>query len=127
MSKVSISTPAVRSNAIVDFYNFRQMIIPLLIRAIYIIGSILFIVVPLVTWLNGGDILSGMNNHSVRYNPPHEFAIDTGRQVGIVFLFIVMVVLQLIWRIFCELIRVIFRIHDALQSLDQKVQNVQAP
>ena len=99
-----------------DFFGFKFMITPVFIRIIYLIGAVvitlsaIFIVIATpvsVTTSGGGTTTVG------------------GGILGVLLLAIVsFLVAQLIWRIWMELLIVIFRIHGSLRTIEERGQEV---
>jgi hypothetical protein len=85
-------TPPAKGFNIQDFAYFRYLITPASITVIYIIGAVLITFAALASAI-GGQVLAG---------------------VGILLFG------NLYWRIICEFIMVLFRMNDALQSINRR-------
>lgn len=82
-----------------DFFSFRKMISTTFIQVIYIIGSAAIIIVGLLrilTALNGGDGLEGAG-------------------IGLALL----IFGNIIWRIFCEVWILFFRIAESISNIEK--------
>lgn len=89
--------PAGRSSGfnLGDFLAFRYLITPTFVTVIYVIGAIGITLVSLVTMASGGSN-------------------------GLVGGLLVLVFLNLYWRVILEFVMVLFRMNDALQSIDRR-------
>jgi hypothetical protein len=76
-----------------DFLSFRSMMTPLFIQPIWLAGSAFLILYGLISSLVSGEFLQIL-----------------GALVGIAFGLV-------IWRVCCELLLTLFRIHDALDEI----------
>lgn len=82
-----------------DFFTFREMVSTGIVQILYFVGMVILTV--------GGVAAAIMYRES---DPPLA-------QFGI----LAVLVGNLIWRLFCEGMIVIYRIHDALVSIDRKL------
>lgn len=84
-----------------DYFAFRKMITPALIKALYVIGALSISVVGLITFFTkSGDKTLGING---------------GPLIGILLL----VVGNLVWRVYCELVIIFFSIHERLVGIEK--------
>jgi hypothetical protein len=90
-----------------DFLTFRKLITTPFITIIYLLGAIFITLLALSTIGEG-------------YRAPSYFGIDIGR-IYVYSGFFMLIVGNLLWRVFCELIIVQFRIHDELVSINNKI------
>lgn len=95
------SAPAKEDSTISDFFSFRKMISPILVRIIYIIGLAAITIRGLV-------LLSQVSQY-------HEERIWIG--LGII------VFGNIVWRIICEGLILLFRIHEILRSIEKQQRN----
>lgn len=84
-----------------DFLSFNRMITPLFITILYYVLMVLSILGSLVGMIRGADMPFG------------------GGQI-VFFSLVSLIVSPFMIRLFCELLIVIFKIHDRLVSLDDK-------
>ena len=87
-----------------DFISFRKMITLQVIQIVYIIVAILITLVGLITLFNGN----------------FSYVLPGGALMG----FILIVFGNLLWRIWCELIIVLFRINSTLSNIDSNTRRV---
>jgi hypothetical protein len=83
-----------------DFLKFRWLLTPRLISWLYVIGAVL-----------GGLIILAFGDL---------FGRDFASTVSGTMTFLSLVVFELGWRIYCEYLIILFRIHDSLVSIDAK-------
>ena len=80
-----------------DFFSFRYMITPVVIRVIYILGAVL-ISIGSVGYVTTGILGAG----------------------GLVAAILVLLLGNLYWRVLMELIMVLFGIHEGVRSMERK-------
>ena len=78
-----------------SFFSFDRMITPTIIKIVFWIGLVLSILVGLILLIAGGS--SG------------------ARLVGLIYLLIG----PLLWRIYCEILIVIFKMHESLVAIER--------
>lgn len=78
-----------------DFITFRYLITPGLVTVIYVVGALLITIASVVAMLSGGS-------------------------AGVVGGLLALVFGNLYWRVILEFIMVLFRMNDALQSIDRR-------
>lgn len=83
-----------------DFFNFRYMVTPVVIRVVYIIGAALITLGGLASMLSNGG----------------SFFFGGGLISGLFFL----VFGNLYWRVILEVVMVLFGIHDGIRSIEKK-------
>ena len=85
-----------------DFISFRYMITPAFIQIIWLVGSVLIVLGGLISLIVTGDVVT----------------IIVGLLVGLP-------IWLLLWRVYCELVILLFRIHDAI--VESKGGSAHAP
>ena len=75
-----------------DFWSFRKMITPVVIQALFILGLVLVVIGSLMTMFRGGfaGFIAGL------------FALVIG---------------VIMWRVYCELLILLFRIYEELKAI----------
>jgi len=84
-----------------DFFSFRQMIALQIMQVLYVLVAIVITVWALVLVFTGGDTFGGI-----------------GRTGGLLLL----VFGNIFWRVWCELLIVMFRINKTLNSVDENTK-----
>lgn len=93
------------------FFSFRTMITPGIIKLIYVLGAIGITIAGVVTIISA--IKAG------RYWGGAVWGVIWG--IGIIILG------NLLWRVFCEELIVLFKIHDLLSSIEKRFQSLNLP
>jgi len=95
-----------------NFFSFRWMITPGLIKTIYIAGAV-------VITLMGLGIVFGVAVHvpGPEGEPVRHAVGGIGVLVGLVYILLG----NLLWRLWCEFVIVIFSMHELLGSIDRKL------
>lgn len=83
-----------------DFFNFRYMVTPVVIRVVYIIGAALITLGGLASMLSNGG----------------SFFFGGGLISGLFFLLFG----NIYWRVILEVVMVLFGIHDGIRSIERK-------
>jgi Domain of unknown function (DUF4282) len=94
-----------------DFFGFRFMITPIVIWAVYLIGVVLITVAAIYAFLATPVSMTGSNGvqtSTASIVEPFLIAI------------VVFVVGNLVWRVWMELLIVIFRINGSLQEIERR-------
>ncbi|MFA7238235.1 MAG: DUF4282 domain-containing protein [Phycisphaeraceae bacterium] len=88
-----------------EFLSFRKMITPTFIQAIFWIGVVVIVLIALSAFITG-----------LRYDSAP--TLLTG--------FVWLILGPILWRIYCELLIIIFRIHDVLTEIrdGKKTDNI---
>ena len=87
-----------------DFFSFRKMITLQVIRIVYAVIAVLITLVGFTALFFGGGALSGL--------------MPGGAFTGVV----ILVFGNILWRIWCELIIVFFRINSTLNNVDDNTK-----
>jgi len=95
-------TPQIKNKEKLGFFSFRTMITPTIIKVLYVLGIIALIIVGIVMIVEGANSYYGSNN---------EVLIGFG----------IIILGNLLWRIICEGIILMFSIHERLGSIDKKI------
>ena len=95
-------TPQIKNKEEGGFFSFRTMITPTIIKVLYVLGIIALIIVGIVMIVEGANSYYGSNN---------EVLIGFG----------IIILGNLLWRIICEGIILMFSIHERLGSIDKKI------
>ncbi len=85
-----------------DFLAFRKFMTPVFIQIIFWIGVAAIIILSFVALISG---VSG-----------------GGALQGVLFFFIGMPIMLVLWRVYCEILMVFFRMLDRLESIDSKTR-----
>gem|GEM_PF-1497186 len=85
-----------------DFFNFRKMVTPLLIKVLYVIG-----IIVISLWYVDNFA------QSIRYS------VDL---LDLIFLVIIFIIGQIAWRMICEGIILFFSVHDELVKMNEKME-----
>jgi hypothetical protein len=94
-----------------DYFSFNFMITPVFIRMIYLIGAVIITITAVFLFL-GQPVTVTVNG---------ETTTTGGGVLGVILLTLVyFVVAQLLWRIWMELLIVIFRIHGSLRAIETR-------
>ncbi len=94
-----------------DFFSFRKLITPSIIKFVYIIGMIIIIIFGIVV------MFSGLPRSSYGYYR------DTGVTAAQIFIGILIIFVgNFLWRVLCENIIVIFNIHDILNEIAENIK-----
>ena len=94
--------PQIKNKEEGGFFSFRTMITPIIIKVLYVLGIIALIIVGIVI------IVEGANSY---YGSDNEVLIGLG----------IIILGNLLWRILCEGIILMFSIHERLGSIDKKI------
>lgn len=101
IDRESTNTTQIKREEEGGFFSFRTMITPVIIKILYVLGAIALIIVGIVM------ISDNLNS---RYGSDEEVWIGFG----------LIILGNLIWRIICEGIILMFNIHERLTSIDKK-------
>jgi len=102
-----------------DFFAFRSMLAPTLIRILYFLGALLIIVFAIMAFVrisNGQSLASGFSSEA-DFSADGDFSADEGgnSKVGSILLLIVsFIVAEILWRVMCECAIIPFAIHEDL-------------
>jgi hypothetical protein len=98
-----------------EFLSFRSFITPGVIMVVYILGALAITLFSMVMMFGGLAMPS---------SPMGGYYYGEYRSgAGLILFGVVMLLFgNIFWRIFCEYIIVIFRIHARIMSLDQKIR-----
>lgn len=91
-----------------DFLNFRKLITPTVVKVIYALGAVLITASLLMTAIGllvSGSARSLIGSYSI---------------LGFFGIIVLILVSNLVWRLYCELIIVLFGIHESLQDIRNK-------
>jgi len=100
------------------FVNFEEFITPKVMSIIYLLGVIVIILVSLAA------IAMSFKTGSSSFYYQSEPSIDWMMIVAGILYFIFG---NLIWRMICEFVVVIFKIHDSIESVDNHVISLKPP
>ena len=95
-----------------DFFGFQFMITPVFIRIIYLIGVVMITLIAIFLVL-GTPV-------SITTSGGGTTSIGGGMLGALLFGIVYFLVAQLIWRIWMELLIVIFRIHGSLRTIEER-------
>ncbi len=91
-----------------DFLNFRKLITPTIVKVIYALGAVLMTASLLITGI--GMVVS----ESAR-TLPGGYSI-----LGFFGIIVLILISNLVWRMYCEFIIIFFGIHETLQDIKNK-------
>jgi NADH:ubiquinone oxidoreductase subunit 6 (subunit J) len=97
----------------IDYLTFRKMITPTLLQVIFWIGEVMIVIMALVMMFSGGQ---------QTVHGPFGPIVGSGFVLGL----FVLLAGSLVWRVYCELLIVIFRILDVLVEIRNKHTGVSA-
>jgi hypothetical protein len=93
-----------RTSGLGDYFDFRELITPALIKLFYALGAFV---------LSAGSLISIFSPHIIGKQ-----GVDPVRAV----LFLILG--NVLWRMVCEAVILIFSVHEVLVSLDQKAESL---
>jgi hypothetical protein len=96
-----------------EFLTFRKMITPVFIQIIFWVGTAIIAISGLVTMFSGGSRTTTVN--SPFGGPPITQTTSGGG--GFFLGLLIMVIGPIMWRVYCELLIVIFKIHSELVAI----------
>ncbi|BCA57059.1 hypothetical protein W02_41990 [Nitrospira sp. KM1] len=97
---------APRHDSIAEYFTFRHMVAPFWIRSAYVLG--------LIT-ITGASMAAMLLPYMVTYSEHDHMLVRIGSMV-------VLVVGNILWRILCEMVIVLFRMHMLLERLDDRAR-----
>ena len=95
-------TPSATSTTLKDFLAFRRMVVPLIIQVIFWLGVGLFVLAGLIS------MISGISR--------------PGERILILLGFLWIIFGPIVWRIYCEVLIVIFRINETLTDIKNELK-----
>jgi len=111
-SPTYLSGPVPQGSQIGRYFSFRLMITPTLINAIYIVGLLGITIFSVYLMVHGAPAQAMMTPFGV---------VQSGGNSGVLDGVILLTGGNLLWRIYCELMVVIFALHRAAESIDEKL------
>jgi hypothetical protein len=111
-----------------DLISFRRMVTPIIIQVIFWIGVVVLVIYgfsTVIEGVNGGSAahrLSQMQFNQFNFGQPAAAPASGNADAGEVFQGILIIFFgPVCWRVYCELLIVIFRIHSELVDMNKKI------
>lgn len=101
-----------------DFFSFNRLVTPSIIDVVYVLGAAVVTLLGALLGLLSSPLVIALFTFADRANPS---ATKTSTDSGIAALSILFIVAgNIVWRISCELVLVLFNIHELLESIEKK-------
>lgn len=114
-----VSGPARRPGAFMDYLLFRRMITPIVIHVIFWLGVLVFVGFGIFTMV--GALLLLVNDKTPRLPGQSSSGAITLALFGFISGLLQMTLGPFVWRLYCELLIVLFRIYEELRDIKDKL------
>ena len=101
-----------------DFFSFNRLVTPSIIDVVYVLGAMIVTLLGSLLGLLSSPLVVALFTFADRANPS---ATKTSAESAITAISILFIVAgNIVWRISCELVLVLFNIHELLESIEKK-------